>query len=666
MVATAEAQIGIGGLRAGREGRLERLLLSSPFIGAAIAALSWPIVSIVPGVGPDPSWAAGLYMAHGEGLQFGRDVVFTYGPLGFLEVPVLYGEALWILASLYQALLHVALAVSLLWAARRAFPLAVAVALCYGLMVIGRLEAAGLLVAFVWCFVALGQRPPRFVLPVVTVGGGVLAAVELLGKANYGIAIFAFVALAVLGSPNRRRNVSLFAAVTGGAFLLCWLASGQSLSDLPDFAARTWQVVSGYSGAMGSDISPLGWQRPAALAAMALLVGGAGVATRRDTQPRRVGALAMVVLFSFLTFKQGFVRQGLGNTPEFFVLIAAGGIAVASRLPRAPMRAGAAALTAPLVVLALLALPTPSVWESLKPEPHVESLRLELQALLSRGERQKLTSQGRRSMKAAYRVDPAILGRLGQHPVYVDPWEEGAAWAYGLNWRPVPTMQGYIAYTPSLDDLNAAAFAGPTGPAAVLRHSPGAFGGGVDSSIDNRYPGWESPAAMRSMLCHYGAVRTGARWQLLERMGDRCGPPRLLATMSTETGRQIEIPPPPHPRDMVFAKVHGIGVEGPEALRTFVYRARERTATFDGGRSWRLVPATAGDGLILRMSQGTDYPPPFGLAPDARTISLNVAGAASRRISVEFFAQRVGRYPRSGPELGRERFVAQSGRSSRR
>src|SRR5580704_14856067 len=36
--------------------------------------------------GMDPSWMAVLVYAYEKGMQFGRDIVYTYGPLGFLSV----------------------------------------------------------------------------------------------------------------------------------------------------------------------------------------------------------------------------------------------------------------------------------------------------------------------------------------------------------------------------------------------------------------------------------------------------------------------------------------------------------------------------------------------------------------------------------------------------
>jgi hypothetical protein len=640
--------------------------MSTSFLGVAVAALTWPIVSIMPSTGPDASWMAGLYMAHREGLQFGRDIVFTYGPLGFLEVPVLYEQTMWIVAFLYHALIHVALAVSLIWVARRAFPLPIAVAACYCLLVIGQLEGAVVLLVFIWCLTALDDdRPPRFAVPMITIGGGVLAAVELLGKANYGVAILVLTTLTVLGLPGRRRNVPLFAGVAIGAFAVSWVSAGQDPSGVYDFAARSAQVIFGYSSSMGTDIVAVDWERPAAIAGIFLLLFAVALATWRDSLPRRLVSIALVGTFSFMTFKQGFVRQGLGDTPEFFVLIAGAGIAVASRLSTAHLRTAAIGLTAPLVALSLAALPSPSLLDSLKWQPHVEFMKQDFDALMDPGKRQQLISEARSSMRSTYRLDPAMVRALGDRPVHIDPWEAGVAWAYGLNWQPLPVMQSYSAYTPQLDELNAAALIGTDGPSAILRHRRLEPVGG--NSIDDRYPGWESPATMRAMLCNYRAAGTNSRWQLLDRVANRCGAPRRIAVVRSMTERRILIPIPPDPSDMVFARINGIGVTGWESLRATLYRAPERTVKLGVGRDWKLAPDTAGDGLILRAPAAIDYPQPFRLAPDVGTMSLRIVGAAPRPLTVEFFAERIGRGPRmDSGDARRQRFVTQSGSDRRR
>ena len=48
-----------------------------------ILVLTWPI-NTAQRVTTDSGWQIGLHQAIADGLPFGQDIVFTYGPLGFL------------------------------------------------------------------------------------------------------------------------------------------------------------------------------------------------------------------------------------------------------------------------------------------------------------------------------------------------------------------------------------------------------------------------------------------------------------------------------------------------------------------------------------------------------------------------------------------------------
>jgi hypothetical protein len=642
-LSTAELKIALGPARPTASSTWPyRAVLSTPFLGIALAATTWPLNQIAPGGGPDFSWMAALFMAHSEGLRFGQDLFFTYGPLGFLEVPVLYDPGLWMLAFAYQLLVHVGLAISLLWVGRRNLPLPAALAVVYLALVCSPLSAAAVLLAFLWSFVVVvDERCPPRLRRYALRGVALLSAVELLGKQNYGLTALALVLGAALCVPERRRRVPEVLAITGLGYLLLWVASGQSISLLPEFVLRQKEIVSGYSSAMPTDILAHSWEIPGAIAAIALLLLSVAWGAWRTGSVARAGGLALAALLCFASFKQGFVRHSSGNTPEFFAILVGAGIVATSGLPRTAPRWTAALLVVPLIAVLVAAVPGASISRTLDPGPHTDAFGHDLRALVSPAQRNRIVAQSRKWMTQGYGLDRGFRRAIGDRTIQIEPWEASAAWAYGLNWKPLPTLQGYAAYTPALDELNASALRSDQGPELVLRHralEPGQAG--VDT-VDNRFPGWSSPAAMRELLCKYRAVRTNDRWQLLERAGDRCGPELPLAVLETETGVPIDVPAPPSPNEMVFARVSGLGVDGLEALRTLAFRAQERTASLDGGRDWRVVPATAGDGLILRVSPRLDFPAPFRLAPGSRTVEFGIRGSDARPLTVAFFAQRI-------------------------
>src|ERR1700722_1958153 len=68
------------------------------------ACLRFPQATINPSL--DSSWMAVLIYAREKGLQFGRDIVFTYGPLGFISIECFspYGAALRIIFEIAAAI----------------------------------------------------------------------------------------------------------------------------------------------------------------------------------------------------------------------------------------------------------------------------------------------------------------------------------------------------------------------------------------------------------------------------------------------------------------------------------------------------------------------------------------------------------------------------------
>ena len=57
------------------------------FTALLISLVCLTVQTPAPDLGVDASWLPVLQWAHEHGLQFGTDVVFTYGPLGYLLAP---------------------------------------------------------------------------------------------------------------------------------------------------------------------------------------------------------------------------------------------------------------------------------------------------------------------------------------------------------------------------------------------------------------------------------------------------------------------------------------------------------------------------------------------------------------------------------------------------
>ena len=275
---------------------------------------------------------------------------------------------------------------------------------------------------------------------------------------------------------------------------------------------------------------------------------------------------------------------------------------------------------------------------SLHPVANASLAKDQARLLFDRSRRDGPREFGLALTQHAYDVDDETLAMLGDRPVAIDPWEIGIAWAYDLNWSPLPVFQGYQDYTEELDRINADEVASADGPARILRVNPAEVIGEYPTrTIDGRYPSWDPPGQALATLCHFQPLRTTTRFQVLGRTDDRCGEPQPAGTADAAEGEAVQVPAA-GPGKVVFARIEGVGVSGLEKLTTLLFRARFRYAALDGLPAVRVVPGTATDGLLLRGDPTVTGTGPFAQAPQTRSISMSGAGDDLR---YEFFRMSV-------------------------
>jgi hypothetical protein len=273
----------------------------------------------------------------------------------------------------------------------------------------------------------------------------------------------------------------------------------------------------------------------------------------------------------------------------------------------------------------------------------------QLETLLLPGPRGEARAESREFLRNFYRFDRRTLALLRGRSVLSYPWETAPIWVYGLDWHPEPLFP-YLAYSPYLDRHDAEAIASPSGPEAILRHSPC---GATYSTADVGCEAWnaagptflphEEPQATIAMLCNFEPVRTTPKLQVLYRVPNRCGHPRLLAKRSLGNLETSRIPAP-RPGEVIYARVSGLKPSGLERLRTFLYRATNRVEVFDGKYSYRAVPGTMEDGVILRVPPRLNFQPPFPVTPNASAIAFGTnsgTGVSDPHYEIEYFAMSV-------------------------
>jgi hypothetical protein len=607
-------------------------------LGAIVALLGWRVAMTPPTVGLDSSWNGGLAMAVDDGLQWGSDIVFTYGPLGFMNGQGVWYADLGAIAFVYGTSLYLGFCVALVWALRRSIGALPAVLVAFFVVTVLPLVEESIVVAALVAMGALARERSEWVVNALVVGGATFAAVEVLIKFSAGPVIAAFFLIALIGLRARWWQVGGYLALLAAEILVLWLAMGQSLAEVPNFLRNTYEIVAGFSAAMITTTDVPAWQVTAATAAaigvaLGLVVGSTRGGYRDDRA--RWAAVALMALAAFTVFKEGVVRTDAGHLSLFFSTACVLWISIPwGRARWRWLVAGAATIAA-------IGWPVRPEGQTNNTDvlANVENAVDQARNLLSSSRRDELIDAGRASMFSIYKLEPEILAALRGHTVAIEPWEIGAAWAYRLDWEPLPVFQNYSAYTSRLDEINSEALAARDGPERILRENVGVvYPEFPTRTIDSRFPGWDPPEQARTALCRFRVIAATQRWQALARAPDRCGPSRPLRTVEASPGEEVRVPAPGR-SEVVWVRIEGVEVDGLERLTAFLAHAKTRHAILDGDRSYRLIPGTATDGLMLRGSNGIGGKGAFAQIPQAKTIAVT---GVDGNLRFSFFAMPVG------------------------
>jgi hypothetical protein len=604
------------------------------WITAAIVALmAWPLAIAIPSNSLDASWMGGLYMGIRDGNDFGTEVVFTYGPLGFLAWPALWFSWLAVLAYVFSAAIYFAFVVTFVGLLQRAVGLlgAAVIAFLY-LATVPDMEQLPLILGVAWALMALREDRPDHAVTLLAVGGGSLAAIECLIKLSVGPVILIVCLLGMIGARADRLQWGLFAGFAAGGGLVLWLATGQPLGSLWAYAVNGIQVVSGYNEAMSIGGAST-WEGVfSALLAIGLVVA-AWFSRMRDGRARWAAVL-LVAVAAFSSYKYGIVRfepvhLSLGLSAMLGIWLVM------------PWRRGLApAFLASSVAIGLVLLHIYPTEARLDPIKNVISFGEQAELAARPGLRQEYVDYARATLQATYALDPESLDLLKGKRVAVDPWEIAIAWAYELDWQPLPVIQNYTAYTQDLDRLNSEAVEdAEDGPQMILRQNPGGtmpLGGA--RSFQNRMPAWDPPEQNFKIVCNFVPVHQIPAWQVLKRVPDRCGPENLISETEADPGEAVEVPKAGR-GELVLMKIEGAKIEGLEKLRSLLLRPKVRTATLnDGLVTYALVPGTTEDGMVVSRDPALDSEGGFEQLPEVKNLKIE---GISDRLHFKFYGMSV-------------------------
>jgi hypothetical protein len=583
-------------------------------VAAIAAVVFWPHASADAIVGLDPSWEAGLALARAHHLAWGPEIVYTYGPLGFLQTTAYYWFDQSLLASIYQPTVVAALFLGIAAALRQryapmtslivAFVTTGIVALLYiDFWVIPGMKYPEVVVlaAFAWAAVPLLQHDPRRSMVLTTcVVLGAVAGLELLVKLNTGVDIVAIaLAVSVLldwkAIGRHCATVTAFAAST----LIWWVLDGQRLGDLPAWLRSSAAVVWGYSEGMAL---PLSVFTVAAFVLSLAWIAALCVMSVRGRQEIPLSFVVLVVLAIAFTD-----RSAVGRPAHLYLVLGLLFVAVViTPLTRTPRRALVTIVVAVVVVALGAERAILYAGGDRSRDRTVAAVQGPLQAvdrlltLALPGHFGQRIQHAKARQRALYAIPERFINTIGSETVHIDAAETSAVWAYDMAWRPTPVFQVHQAYTPALDDLNSQSLA--NGPQFVLSRRSSAS---PATGIDGRLGVQESPRYSRALLCNFTVTGIENRWALLTHTGTHCGPLTALSQVPVRGNDVITVPAPSAP-DM--AVLVGIDLQPTIIDRLFqgtLAPLSVPTVALDGV-TYRLIAANAAEPFLVNVPASVD------------------------------------------------------------
>jgi len=573
--------------------------------GLLATVISWPVVQLAPTVGLDEGWRFGLASAAVHHIAWGPDLDFTYGPLGFLTVRTLYFGPTAALALAYEFAIPFALFALLFRFTRTALPLPIAAVASYAIGATAMIlplngDGGDLLMGptILLAILAVRQREQWVRRCLIAI----LSAVSALGvliKFTDGLVPFGIVVVIIaVGWGRRRLMETAIAALTFlSVLVVSWVATGNALGDLPAYFHYTAAIAGGYSSAMQLEIGSADewWY-----AAIALLVLAALATLSLRSKPRReqLGTALILLGFTWWAIKEGFVRHAGIQDVIFFSMMF---VAMAAFGPPPRLRAyyiTTVAFIGIIVWSAAGGIPANMLaWSA-----DVHSFGHQVDILIDSKLRTSTIDEARREMRNTYALTPKMVSELGGHTVAIEPWENSVAWAYpSIHWDPEPVLQAFAAYTSTLDTLDSHFIQSSAAPSRILEQRPAA--------IDGRNPSFDPPTTVVSVVCHYVQLDVSERWQVLTRVPDRCGAPKLLARRTATFGQAVKVPVGP-PGTMVVARFQSLPLSIGYRISAILLKPPIVYLTASG-RPYRFLPGTAGDLHLLRGTPSMGYATQF-------------------------------------------------------
>lgn len=538
----------------------------------------------------DPSWVIGINQAVSQGLAFGRDIIFTYGPYTSISTRNFHPatDHLMMVGSIYLAILYL---VVLLWITRNS-PFLIIVALIVSLTLFKQypdvlLSSYGILMG-VFCYQIIDCPPknkaqhtalffltfllftPFGLYPLIK--GTIYVLYLAIGLLSMGL-LFWF---------KRWQLALAIPLAIIGSLIFFWLYSGQSMGSLLSYFQSMGEIISGYSEAMIISGNKLEIQ--VSIVVTLCLLGV--ILSLGWLQIPNLYLLSIFGVYLFLSFKSSFVRH------DGHAMFGAWALVFSAIVLLNVSRSYKVFLLLPLCIANLFYVDGhyDKTLKSRGFEPILETYTWGIAGLQKRlfhadtyqAEYQKSLS----NIKAMDQL-PALNGTVDTYP-----FDQAKLIANGYEWAPRPTLQSYSAYASKLINLDNEYLLSSKAPDYLLFKVAG---------IDERYPTLDDGLSWPTILANYRLKSAHGEFLVLNR-----AQPKNIAVNTCNQGSATysfgEQIPVPGNGALIFTTIDIKPTFLGKLMNLFFKKSEMRiTIHLQNGttKNYRLVPKMAESGFLL-------------------------------------------------------------------
>ena len=496
---------------------IRRSYLSYLLIGLFLFLLIPGTFYQVPMKGLDPSYIIAVHLAYKYHLIFGKDIVFTFGPLGVLNYRFPIGVSRWV-----YLLFDIYFLGTTFFLLRHFFREGYGSVLFFALGFLLALYEP----AFQWYFLFF----LFYLFAFIREPGGkwtvlqpaLLSVILFYYKVNLGLtAVILFIGVLHYLLLRRRVSWQRYVFILGGYVLFTVLLAGVLHVDLWGYVVGSWQLIDSYNDAMylsSNEGKALLFAAVTVLALVGLRWVYLAVMVRPGKDELVIQAIGLFALFIF--FKSGFVRMDNFHISHFFNI--AGLIMAIIYFYSGRKRTwGVYWVVLGIIFVADNRIPqVRNVYQRIVNRYFIKAgedkTQNYWQGFRDFEEARVVQDVGRRAAQDVGRPagDSELKRIIGDASVDVIPSEISIVYFNGLRYNPRPVIQSYSAYDSYLDGLNYEKYMSPDAPDYILFSL---------ESIDDRYAFGDEPRTRLAVLKRYTLVGQVGGNLLLRKKGGSAG-----------------------------------------------------------------------------------------------------------------------------------------------